>query len=206
MIKSLPCSSECDKPGRRFDVGRFETGVETDFADENDAASLNEAYRSPVVAYEGEDRTVLRQLQHQRRQQQQQQRQLQLQPPPQNQLQQQPEDTGVVAEVDEFVLCRGCGNPGHRSSDCPTRTCYNCGELGHSARECPDEQRCNKCGQIGHSRVDCSYKKLCFKCGRPGHLARFCPETTPAASAVAAGRRGDVSTSIRNWERFEDSH
>jgi len=40
------------------------------------------------------------------------------------------------------MSCFGCGQEGHRRSECPTNPskmkCYNCQEYGHGSRKCPN--------------------------------------------------------------------
>jgi hypothetical protein len=93
--------------------------------------------------------------------------------------------------------CFNCGQPGHRSSECPhpkkgsttpskspsNTSCYNCGKTGHWISNCPSPQK----GSITPPKSSASSPSgNCYTCGQPGHWSSSCPSprkgsaTTPS--------------------------
>jgi hypothetical protein len=55
-----------------------------------------------------------------------------------------------------LLLCRKCGNIGHRVSECSTiANCTMCNQIGHWFANCPENPRCENCGLFGHSAIGC---------------------------------------------------
>jgi hypothetical protein len=94
--------------------------------------------------------------------------------------------------------CFNCGQPGHRSSECPrpkkgsttpskspsNTSCYNCGKTGHWTSNCPSPQK----GSITPPRSSASSPSgNCYTCGQPGHWYSSCPSP----------RRGSATTPSR---------
>lgn len=90
--------------------------------------------------------------------------------------------------------CHNGGSTDHIKADCdqPPKPrdviCRKCGELGHKASECPTKHQCRQCGFERHEG-QCEQK--CKNCGADGHTQEFCAaapkggwnSTTPEAAA-----------------------
>jgi cellular nucleic acid-binding protein len=109
--------------------------------------------------------------------------------------------------------CFNCGQPGHKSKECPLpqgaprpndeRECHDCGEKGHLGKDCPNkkkkrlegqpERTCYTCGESGHIGKDCPKgtggDRNCFSCGEPGHMSTQCPQ----ARCYNCGENGHTS-------------
>ncbi|XP_068214330.1 uncharacterized protein [Palaemon carinicauda] len=77
--------------------------------------------------------------------------------------------------------CFGCGETGHRISECKKEEvlkCYWCGMTGHIASGCRNNRTnviCSNCGQNGHYARMCREQHAkCTECGVDAHIARVC--------------------------------
>jgi Zinc knuckle len=103
----------------------------------------------------------------------------------------QQEDTNRREAVKKTLhVCPLCGNTGHTSARCPSRSkksparradsyspeqlrkmlCFRCGQKGHHISQCPDS------GDSDESREGSEQVRLCWICRRPGHAHGQCPE------------------------------
>jgi len=109
-----------------------------------------------------------------------------------------PPGIGVVdlASLADGAKCYGCGNTGHRQSDCPSVQCFNCQQFGHYANDCrnppqprsldrpatPARQRmqgraggrgvprrCPRCPGEVHTLSECPNFRGCEVCGSRDH-------------------------------------
>ncbi|KAK8811190.1 hypothetical protein WA538_005350 [Blastocystis sp. DL] len=79
------------------------------------------------------------------------------------------------------TVCRKCGEPGHRTVDCPNvatvTPCILCAETDHLAKDCPTNI-CHHCNREGHTTKDCPERRVpipCSYCSSRLHNAENCP-------------------------------
>jgi hypothetical protein len=85
----------------------------------------------------------------------------------------------------DIVRCLSCGEDGHMSDKCPSRTCEHCGAVDdHFSAACKSVQKCTRCREKGHSSDACPSKLMrsnqadglvCDRCHAKGHGEDKCP-------------------------------
>jgi hypothetical protein len=91
--------------------------------------------------------------------------------------------------------CFKCGQPDHRSSECPhlkkgstttsksppNTSCFNCGKPGHWISNCPSPQK----GSVTPPRPSTSSASgNCYTCGQSGHWSGSCPSSRSGSATM----------------------
>ncbi|KAK6951375.1 hypothetical protein Daesc_007909 [Daldinia eschscholtzii] len=100
--------------------------------------------------------------------------------------------------------CLSCSGTGHRSVECPQRSCKFCGSQEHSLFGCPTKQRCSKCYQLGHSSASCEEKLAlaydeqdgCAICGAE-HAEEWCSEIWRSFAPIT-----NINTKVKDVPAF----
>ena len=106
--------------------------------------------------------------------------------------------------------CSKCGQPGHRSSECPhpkrgsttpsksppNPSCYNCGKRGHWISDCLSPQM----GSVTPPRPSPSSPSgNCYTCGQSGHWSGSCPSPR-TGSATTPSRTTSSDKCFSCWQ------